>query len=94
MKRVQIHCFVTDIPIILQAFVDRRNTLTELDLTLTNIAHSPSLERILTDKNGIIEKLPENAFPLLTNLSIDSSHLSHVHLGGILLSSQSIITKP
>jgi len=53
-----------------------------LDLTLTNIAHSPSLERILSDKKGIIEQLPENAFPKLAYLSIDSSHLSHVHLGG------------
>lgn len=82
MKKVQIHCFVTDIPIILQALSHRRNTLTNLDLSLTNIAHSPSLERILSDEKGIIEKLPQHTFPNLINLSMDSSNLSHVHLGG------------
>mmetsp|Transcript_23659 Transcript_23659/g.39447 ORF Transcript_23659/g.39447 Transcript_23659/m.39447 type:complete len:577 (+) Transcript_23659:133-1863(+) len=49
VKRVQIHCFVADIPACLCA-LSRMGHLEELNLTLTNQHDSPSLEALLSEE--------------------------------------------
>jgi hypothetical protein len=82
VRRVQIHCFITDIPACLQALAEHQSTLISTDLTLTNIANSPPLEIVLRNAARLIDTISPESFRNLIDLSIDSSHLSHVNLAG------------
>ena len=74
-----MHCFVKDIPLCLAALSFPSTTLTAMDLVLTNIANSPSLEKIFKASKVKIES---DSFSSLKELSMDSSHLTHVNLSG------------
>jgi hypothetical protein len=74
-----VHCFVKDIPLCLAALSFQSTTLTAMDLVLTNIANSPSLEKIFKASKVKIES---DSFSSLKELSMDSSHLNHVNLSG------------
>ena len=74
-----MHCFVKDVPLCLAALSSRGAILTSMDLVLTNIANSPPLEKIFKASKVHIES---ESFSRLTELSMDSSHLTHVNLSG------------
>lgn len=65
-----------------------KRTLRELDLTLSNKSNSPPLEELLSLSNFFtVGGKDENnsaalSFPLLTALTLDSTHLQHVNLAG------------
>lgn len=77
-----IHCFITDIPRCLESLATL-GCLESLEVKLTNKSNSPSLEELLKHI-----KFPGNAtykvglFPYLKHLTLDSSNLTHVNLGG------------
>ena len=76
-----MHCFVKDVPLCLAALSSRGAILTSMDLVLTNIANSPPLEKIFKASKVHIES---ESFSRLTELSMDSSHLTHVNLSGTI----------
>jgi hypothetical protein len=75
IKRIQMHCFLTDIPVCLESLAIV-GMLEYLEFIPTNKTNSPPLERILCEEKLI--NIQQNAFSKLTELSIDSSHLIKV----------------
>ena len=75
LRRLKMHCFVTDVPACLSALAAKRS-IESLELRLTNKSLSCSLDRILPRALG-----PED-FPCMRELVLDSSHLQHVNLAG------------
>lgn len=76
LKKLEIHCFVSDIPSCLSA-LSASNSVESLSLHLSNKSNSPSLESML------VGLCPENVnFSCLRELIVDSSHLRQVNHGG------------
>ena len=75
LRRLKMHCFVSDVPACLSALAAKR-TVESLELRLTNKSLSCSLDRILPRGLG-----PDD-FPALRELVLDSSHLQHVNVAG------------
>lgn len=80
IKSIKIHCFLKDIPLCLEALSHRKSTLTSLELNFTNISESPPLDAIL---NSSFMEIYSESFTNLVDLSMDSSHLTHVNLSGL-----------
>jgi hypothetical protein len=80
IKRLRMHCFLTDIPACLEV-LSTQSALQTLDLKLTNQTTSPSLDQLL-DRSDLQHRLPAFSFRSLTTLSLNSSHLQHVKLAG------------
>lgn len=76
LSRVRMHCFVTDVPLCLEA-LSHKGSIESLDLKLTNKSSSCSLDSLLP------KHLPGLGVPRLVELILDSSHLQvqrHSHL--------------
>jgi hypothetical protein len=80
INKLQLHCFITDIPTCLFTLCMRKS-ITSLDLALTNKSNSPPLENLLVNFDAASA---ENGsyFPHLKELTLDSTHLQHVKLAG------------
>ncbi|RYH15898.1 hypothetical protein EON65_30970 [archaeon] len=79
LRRILIHCFLTDIPQCLDALAER-GVVTGLDISFTNKSNSPPLDVVLQDCHA--DTLTPYAFTHLRTLSLNSSHLYHVKLPG------------
>lgn len=80
VKRLQIHCFLIDIPNCLAA-LSERGTLQQLSLAITHQSDSPLLENVLSTHSTRSSIHPQG-FSQLKELVLDSSHLNHVRLEG------------
>lgn len=69
MRRIVIHCFTDDVPIIL-SILSTTGNVTMLSMSLTSKRSSPSLVDLLTST-----RYTEGGFSHLTELIVDSSHL-------------------
>lgn len=70
MRRIVIHCFTDDVPIIL-SILSTTGNVKMLSMTLTCKRSSPSLEDLLTST-----QYTEGGFSQLSELIVDSSHLT------------------
>jgi len=70
MRRVVLHCFTDDVPIIL-SILSTAGNVTMLSMSLTSKQCSPSLEDLLTSM-----RYTESGFNQLTEVIVDSSHLT------------------
>ena len=73
--KLEMHCFVTDIPKCLSVLSARR-TVESINLTVTNKANSPPLNELIPSS------LSSSMFPKMKTLVLDSSHLQHVNPEG------------
>lgn len=70
MRRIVIHCFTDDMPIIL-SILSTTGIVKMLSMTLTSQRNSPSLKDLLTST-----RYTEGGFSQLSELIVDSSHLT------------------
>ena len=75
IRRINIHCFVSDVSRILEA-LPARKTVYQLCLKLTNKICSPSLY------DSMSPELDKSMFDQIRMLTLDSCNLSHVSLAG------------
>lgn len=80
LRSILLHCFITDIPKALKA-LSHQHALHSLELSLTNKTTSPPLDTLLSEKS-MRSIHSTDSFINLKELTLNSSHLLHVKLGG------------